>query len=391
MVKLNSLLQEDNLNSFTNVTKRVNEYKKNHPKDIILSLGVGDVSKPIIKPVIKKMKEAVDDLSDIKTFHGYGASYGYDFLKDVILKNEYQDFHFTNDELYISNGTKTDTTSILELFDINSKICAGNPIYPIYKDGAKALNRKITFLDGLEENNFIPDIPKEHYDLIYICSPNNPTGTCYTYKDLTKWVEYALKNNAVILYDNVYNSFIESSDVPKSIYEIPGSKKVAIEFRSFSKCASFTGVRCSYYIIPNEICENINELWKLRTINRFNGADYIAQLGASSVYTKESQELIRENILYYKNNSKLLRDFFTSHGFKVYGGVDAPFLWIKIKNGMTSWDYFDYFLKEFGVIIIPGIIFGSNGNNYFRVSALASHDTIMKVIERINESGKEIK
>ena len=391
MVKLNSLLQENSINSFTNVTKRVNEYKKKHPNNNILSLGVGDVSRPIIKPVTLKMHEAVDELADIKTFHGYGASYGYDFLKEVILENEYRDFHFSNNEIYISNGTKTDTTSILELFDINSKICASNPIYPIYKDGAKALNRTITFLDAKEENHFIPDIPLEHFDIIYICSPNNPTGTCYTYDDLVKWVNYAIENKAVILYDNVYNSFIESSNIPKSIYEIPGSKKVAIEFRSFSKNASFTGVRCSYYIIPNEICDNINDIWKIRTINRFNGADYIAQLGASEVYTKESQEIIKKNILYYKENSRILREFFSSYGFTIYGGVDAPFLWVKIKNGMSSWDYFDYFLNEFEIIIIPGIIFGSNGDNYFRVSALASRDTIMKVIERIKESGKEIK
>ena len=383
MFKFNELLlnmEEDNI--FKNVSLKVSNYKKNNPDKNVISLGVGDVSKPIVKPIIDAMHDAVDDLSDSNTFKGYGSYYGYDFLKEKILDFEYKEFDFSLDEIYVSNGTKTDSTSILELFDINSKICITDPMYPIYRDGAASLSRNVFLLEMKDD---LPVIPKEKYDIIYICSPNNPMGIAYNRDYLGKWIYYAIKNESIILYDNVYSAFIESSDVPKSIYEIDGAKKVAIEFRSFSKNASFTGVRCSYYIIPKEIKENINSIWKKRTINRFNGADYIAQKGALASFLPDAQELIKENIDYYKNNAKLLRDAFSNFGFHYIGGIDSPYLWVKIKDNKTSWEMFDFFLKELNIIIIPGIIFGKNGDNYFRVSALGKNEDVLEAIRRMGE------
>ena len=383
MFKFNELLlnmEEDNI--FKNVSLKVSNYKENNPDKNVISLGVGDVSKPIVKPIIDAMHDAVDDLSDSNTFKGYGSYYGYDFLKEKILDFEYKEFDFSLDEIYVSNGTKTDSTSILELFDINSKICITDPMYPIYRDGAASLSRNVFLLEMKDD---LPVIPKEKYDIIYICSPNNPMGIAYNRDYLGKWIYYAIKNESIILYDNVYSAFIESSDVPKSIYEIDGAKKVAIEFRSFSKNASFTGVRCSYYIIPKEIKENINSIWKKRTINRFNGADYIAQKGALASFLPDAQELIKENINYYKNNAKLLRDAFSNFGFHYIGGIDSPYLWVKIKDNKTSWEMFDFFLKELNIIIIPGIIFGKNGDNYFRVSALGKNEDVLEAIRRMGE------
>lgn len=384
-MKLNENIKKiEDANAFLRVSSVIADYKKNHPNHQVLSLGIGDVSRPIVKPIIEAMHKAVDDLSSMDTFKGYGGSYGYDFLKEKIKEFDYHDLNINQDEIYVSVGTKTDSTNILELFDINSKIAITSIMYPIYHNGAVCLNRNVTCLEGKEENNFIPEIPKEHFDLIYICSPCNPTGICYTYTDLKKWVNYALENKAVILYDNVYSSFITSYDAPKSIYEIENARKVAIEFRSFSKNAGFTGVRCSYYVIPEEIEKGINNLWKKRTINRFNGADYIAQKGAEAVYLESSQKLIKENIAYYHENARILRKSFEKLGFKVYGGVDSPFMWVRIKDNLTSWEWFNLLLNELEIIVVPGIIFGNSGDSYFRVSALGNRDDIKLIIERLN-------
>ena len=386
MAKLNNNIVnlEDN-DIFLNVTKKVNEFKMKHKDTKLLSLGIGEPSMPIIKSVIDAMHKAVDDLSRKETFKGYNTNFGYTSLKEKILDNEYKKYNFSTDEIYISNGTKPDSTNILELFDINSKICITDSMYPIYRDGALSLNRRVDVLKAEESNNFIPQIPKEKYDIIYICSPSNPTGISYTYDELKRWVDYAIKNNSVILYDNVYMPFISSKNIPKSIYEIDGAKKVAIEFRSFSKTISFSGVRCSYYIIPNEIDNNINYYWKKRTINRFNGADYIAQVGAEASYREESQKLIKKNIEYYKNNTKNLREFFLSHGFTVYGGVDSPYVWVKIKEDITSWELFDLYLEKLNIIVIPGCIFGHGGEGFFRVSGLGEKGTIDECIRLLGE------
>ena len=372
-------------NIFLNITQKVKKFKEQNPNIKLLSLGIGDVSKPINHVVADAMKRAVDDLTDMSTFKGYGSYYGYDFLKQKILDNEYKDYNFTLEEIYISNGTKTDSTSILELFSLDAKILIFDPMYPIYRDGLTSMGRKCYTMALSEQNNFVPTIPKEKYDVIFLCSPSNPIGTALNKNDLEKWVKYALDNDAVIIYDNVYQSFVTSADVPPSIYSIEGAKKCAIEMRSFSKNASFSGVRCSYYIIPDELFPDVNSFWKKRTINRFNGADYIAQRGAEAVYNTESQEIIKNNIAYYKENLKLLCNCFDKCNFKYIGGKDSPYLWVKTKDNMSSWQMFDVFLKKLNIIIIPGIIFGENGDNYFRVSSLGNLTDTKKCIERINK------
>ena len=372
-------MEEDNL--FLNVTRKVNAYRSANPDCHIISLGIGDVSKPIVAPVIEAMHKAVDDEADSGTYHGYGAYYGCDFLKKAILENEYGKYGFTENEIYVSDGTKSDTTSILELFDISAKVLVGNPMYPIYRDGAAALSRNVYF--GKNDANFKMLIPDEHYDIIYLCSPNNPIGNAYTYDEYRAWIDYALKNKAVLLVDNVYRSFIQSDNVPDSIYELENAKKVAIEFRSFSKHVSFTGVRCSYFVLPEEIEEGINHYWQKRTINRFNGASYIAQRGAEASFKPEAKKLIRENIGYYQKNAALLREGFLKAGFNLIGGIDAPYMWVKTKEGKTSWEMFDVFLKEMNIIIIPGVIFGDQGEGYFRISALGNIEASRQAIERI--------
>lgn len=386
MKKINkNLLSLDKNKKFSDVSKKVNEFKLNNPKIKLISLGIGDVSLPIVRPVIDAMHNAVEDLSDIKTFRGYGAHSGYDFLKDKILANDYKDFNFSYDELYISCGTKTDVTNILELFDTKCKVAIPSIIYPIYKYGATCFNRNVSVLNVDRNNNFYPNIPNKKYDIIYLCAPNNPIGNAYSSEELKKWIEYAIKNDSVILYDNVYCSFISSMDKPKSIYEIENSKKVAIEFRSFSKTASFTGVRCSYYVIPNELHKDVNKLWKNRTVNRFNGTDYIAQRGAEATYLPESKSLISENIKYYLENAKLLTEAFSNLGFEFMGGIDSPYLWVKIKGKNKSWSYFEEILDKVHVVIIPGIVFGKDGDSYFRVSALGNREDIKEATKRLEK------
>lgn len=372
-------------NSFKRLSDEIAKYKSTNLSNNLISLSIGDVSLPVASPIIDKMKSAVEDLKDEKTFKGYGGYLGYDFLKNAIIDNEYKKFNITPQEIYISDGAKSDTTNILELFDINSKICIADPMYPVYKNGAFVLNRNISILKGKTSNNFLPDIPSEKYDIIYMCSPSNPIGIACSYEYLEKWVKYACSNKSIILYDNVYSDFITSKNCPRSIYEIEDAKKCAIEFRSFSKSLSFTGVRCSYYVIPNDIDKDINSLWKLRTINRFNGASYIAQKGALALYNKEVQEIISSNIKYYLENAKMLKSAFIKCGFKVWGGTDSPYLWVEINDKRTSWEEFYFFLDNLGIIITPGIIFGEAGDNYFRVSSLGKREDVITAIKRISD------
>jgi len=379
MVKMNeNLLKLNDVYTFLNLFKVINNYKEKNPNIELLNLGVGDVSKPIINPVIDEMIEASKELGNIETFKGYGYYYGHDFLKKKI-KEERKNISI--DEIYISNGAKSDTTNILELFSKDSLVCLFNPTYPVYKDALDIMGMKYEYIDATIENNFMP-IPNKKYDLVYICSPNNPLGISYLKEYLKKWVDYAIENECIILYDNVYNAFI-TSDAPKSIYEIEGSKKVAIEFNSYSKKASFTGVRCSYYIIPNELMiKDANKYWKKRTMVKFNGVDYIAQRGALATYTDESKIIIDKNIKDYLNNAKYMKKVFEECGYKVFGGIDSPYLWIT-KDNLDSYEFFIHMLEKLNIIIIPGIIFGSNGRKFFRVSALADKKVIIKAMERI--------
>ncbi len=379
-----SLLEIEEENTFSKASRLVREYREAHPERDVLSLGIGDVSCPIVPPVIEAMHRAVDELSDMEHFSGYGSYYGIDSLRQTILEKEYACFGFSRDEIFVSDGTKTDSTSILELFSPSAKVLVGDPMYPIYRNGALALSRKV-YETPLDEN-FVMEIPEGHYDIIYICSPSNPCGNAYSREDLQRWVNYALKEKAVIVYDNVYACFIQSN-VPRSIYEIEGARECAVELRSFSKVASFTGLRCSYYVLPKAID---TKYWKERTINRFNGASYIAQKGAEAVFLPESQRLIQENIRRYHKNISYLRESFEELGYEVHGGIDAPYLWIRCTKDMGSWECFDWFLKEMDIIVVPGIIFGRRGDGYFRVSGLGTIENSQKIMERLkrHEEGR---
>lgn len=383
MAKINENLKNiESENSFAKVIKLANAYKIKHPDNEVVSLGIGDVTLPIPKKIVDIMQNALEELDDKDTFKGYGDSSGYEFLKSTILDNEYKNMGFTTKEIYISNGTKTDSTNILELFDINSKILISDIMYPIYHNAALCLNRKTYVMPLKEEDNFVPQVPEEHYDIIYLCNPNNPIGNAYDYDTLTSWVNYANRENAIIIYDNVYEDFI-SYNLPHSIYEINGAKNVAIELKSFSKSLSFSGIRCSYYIIPKEIYEDVNNIWALRTINRFNGVNYITQKGANAFYDADVQIEVKKNINYYLENAHILKEGFKKCGFSIWGGENAPYLWVKIKENMTSWEIFDKYLHELNIIITPGIIFGASGDKYFRISALNTRENTIKAIERI--------
>lgn len=383
MVKINENLKKIiSDNSFIKVMALTNKYKKDNPNKEVISLSIGDVTIPIPEKVVDVMLDTLNKQKYSDTFKGYGSSSGYDFLKKKILENEYGNLNFTLDEIYISNGTKIDCINILELFTNDAKVLISNISYPIYLNGSLVLNKNIYTFPLKEEDNFIPQVPNNHYDIIFLCNPNNPIGNCYNYETLKKWVDYALKENAIIIYDNVYEDFI-GGDLPHSIYEIENAKKVAIEFRSFSKSLSFSGIRCSYYILPNEIYPNVNELWKERTINRFNGVNYVTQVGAEAFYLDEVQDIIKGNIGYYLENAKLLRTGLLKNGFKIWGGENSPYIWVKIKENITSWQVFELYLTKLDVVVTPGIIFGNAGDKYFRVSALGKRKDIIKAIERI--------
>ena len=377
-----NLLNLENQNSFYTAIEKVKSYKESHPNNKVISLGIGDVSFPISNHIAEKMIEAVKK-ENSASFVGYGNYCGIKELVDAIRVNEYSTF--TNEEIYVSDGTKTDCGNILEMFDDKAKIGIFTPTYPIYLNSAFALNKDVGLIDC--DDKFGLTIPKKHFDVLYICSPNNPTGINYSYDELKKIVDYANKERCVIIYDNVYFYFIKNG--VKSIYEVEGARKCAIELRSFSKHASFTGIRCSYYVVPNELQKDINKYWKLRTVNRFNGASYIAQVGALASYDKEAKNDIDKNISYYKNNADYLLNSFRKLGYEVNGGIDAPYLWIKSKNGMSSWEVFDKFLNELEVIVVPGIIFGERGDGYFRVSALGKFEDIVEAINRIERYEKE--
>lgn len=377
-----NLYKLDTKDCFRICTEKVKEYKTSHPETKVLSLGIGDVSFPVVPYIAKKMEEAVWRQTQ-NNFIGYGYHFGIPELIKAIKENEYP--NFSEDEIYVSDGTKTDAGNLLEMFSKDALVGVYNPTYPIYINSAYSLNRRIEVIDCDSEYN--PVVPNKHFDVLYICSPSNPTGINFSTKVLKPIIDYAIAEGCVILYDNVYFSFIESGI--KSIYEIENARKCAIEMRSFSKHASFTGVRCSYYVVPNEIHPNINKYWKLRTINRFNGASYIAQVGALASFDKKAKVDIGKNIKYYRKNLNYLRESFSKLGYEICGGTDAPYIWVKCKNDLNSWATFELFLNVLGVVVVPGIIFGSKGDGYFRVSALGKYEDIVEAINRIEKYEKK--
>lgn len=371
---------------FTEIEKRVNEYKKNNPDKHVIKLGIGDVSQPIPQIIIDEMKKAADEMTNIKTFHGYGPETGYDFLKKTILENEYKNISLS--EIFISDGIASDIGNILDLFSEKNTVAITDPVYPEYLDTNIMNGRRIIFLPCISENNFVPPIPDEKVDLIYICNPNNPTGTAINKNDLQKWVDYAIENNSVILYDGAYEKFISSENIPHSIYEIPNAKKCAIEFRSFSKSAGFTGLRCSYTIVPNELVEqtkniSLNKLWNRRQCTKTNGVSYIIQRAAQAVYSPDGKKNCAANIKYYMDNAKIIYDGLKKSGYETYGGIDAPYIWFKIPENFSCWDLFDYWLKNLGIVGTPGIGFGKNGQKYFRLSAFGDRNETLQAMDRI--------
>ncbi len=375
---------------FSTVNRKVREYQSMHPDKDIIRLGIGDVTRPICASAIEAMHKAVDDQAKKETFHGYGPEQGYDFLKESIQKYYKQNgVELELNEIFISDGAKSDVGNILDLFDKDNKVLVPDPVYPVYVDTNTMDGREIIYIDANEENKFLP-LPDENIkaDIIYICSPNNPTGAVYDRNALKKWVDYALKNEAVILFDSAYECFISDKNLPRSIFEIEGAKKCAIEFCSYSKTAGFTGTRCGYTIVPNSLefeGVKLNKLWLRRQTTKFNGCSYIVQRGAAAVFSEEGQKEIAENIEYYKGNAKIISDVLDEKGIFYTGGKHSPYIWLKCPNNMGSWEFFDYLLNEIQVVGTPGEGFGKNGQGFFRLTSFGNREKTIEAMERFKK------
>jgi LL-diaminopimelate aminotransferase len=389
---------------FADIAKKVNAFKVMHPKADVISLGIGDVTQPLCPAVIEAMHKATDEMATAEGFHGYGPEQGYAFLREAILKNDFlpRGIHLDPDEVFINDGAKSDTGNIQELLHWDNFIGVTDPIYPVYIDSNVMIGRCGTFEDGrwtnvvympiIAENGFVPEIPKDrHMDVIYLCYPNNPTGTVITKQELRKWVNYALKNDALILYDAAYQAYIRDPEIPRSIYEIRGARKCAIEFHSYSKTAGFTGVRCGYTIVPKDVTvadfegerHSVHQLWNRRQCTKFNGASYISQRAAEAIYTPEGKEQIQATIDYYMANARLMLDTLRRLGYEVYGGENAPYVWMKTPDGTSSWQFFEELLYGANVVCTPGVGFGPSGEGYVRFTAFGSHETTKEALTRI--------
>ncbi len=392
---------------FSTIAKKVAEFSKANPDKKIIKLGIGDVTRPIVPAVIEAMHKAVDEMAEQNSFKGYGPEQGYEFLREKISENDYKKrgIDIAIDEIFVSDGAKCDCGNIVDIFGIDNKIAITDPVYPVYLDTNVMSGRSgkydektgkyenIVYMPATAENNFIPELPKEKVDIIYLCFPNNPTGTTLPKEELKKWIEYAKENSAIILYDSAYEAFISNENVPHSIYEIEGAKDVAIEFRSFSKTAGFTGVRCAYAVVPKALYGftkdgekvSINKLWNRRQCTKFNGVSYVVQKGAEAVYSKEGQEQIKENINYYMENARIIREGLENAGFTVFGGKNAPYIWLKVPEGLSSWQFFDKLLTEANVVGTPGVGFGPSGEGYFRLTAFGTKENTIEAMERIKK------
>ncbi len=372
---------------FSTIAKKVNDFSLKNPDTKIIKLGIGDVTLPLCSAVIEAMHNAVDEMSKKETFKGYGPEQGYDFLKEVI-QGYYKKNNVTLDmnEIFISDGAKSDLGNILDLFGQDNTVLIPDPVYPVYVDTNVMAGRKIVYINANEENDFLP-LPDNsvNSDIIYICSPNNPTGAVYNREQLKKWVDYALEKKSIILFDSAYESFIDDNNLPKSIYEIENAKKCAIEFCSFSKTAGFTGTRCGYTIVPNELSFDgmkLNKMWLRRQTTKFNGVPYIVQKGAAAVFTESGQKQIKENLDYYKQNAKVIAGTLDKLNIKYTGGKNSPYIWLKCPDNMNSWDFFDLLLTKIGVVGTPGAGFGKNGNNWFRLTSFNTNEKTKEAMER---------
>ena len=371
---------------FSEIAQKVKAYKAEKPGANIISLGIGDVTQPLCAAVIEALHKATDEMAVAASFRGYGPERGYDFLREAIVTH---DFHARGididaDEVFVSDGAKSDTGNFQELLSKDVRIAVTDPVYPVYVDSNVMAGREIVYLPCTAENGFAPELPKEHVDVIYLCYPNNPTGTTLTREQLKVWVDYALQNNALIFYDAAYEAYIQSEDVPHSIYEIPGARQCAVEFHSYSKTAGFTGIRCGYTVVPKAL-ELLNSLWNRRQSTKFNGTSYLSQRAAEAIYTPEGKEQVKATIAYYMKNAQLMREVLTDMGFKVYGGVDAPYLWVQTPNDMKSWEFFDWMLRSAHVVCTPGVGFGSAGEGYVRLTAFGTHENTKEALRRIND------
>lgn len=389
---------------FSDIAKKVNDFKAANPAANIIRLGIGDVTKPLPAASIEAMHKAVDEMAKAETFRGYGPEQGYDFLVNTIVENDYKarGLDIEVDEVFVSDGSKSDTGNIGDILGTDNIVAITDPVYPVYVDTNVMAGRsgdlasdgkwsKIVYLPCTAENDFVPELPKTKVDIIYLCYPNNPTGTTLTKDQLKVWVDYAIANKALILFDSAYEAFITENDVPHSIYEIEGAKSVAIEFRSFSKTAGFTGTRCAYTVIPKELNGYtskgepvaLNKLWNRRHTTKFNGVPYIIQRAAEACYSAEGKKQVKDTISYYLNNAKIIREGLVEQGLKVYGGVNSPYIWIKTPNGMDSWAFFDYLLNELNVVGTPGVGFGPNGEGYLRLTAFNTLENTKEAVERL--------
>ena len=371
---------------FADIAKKVQAFKAENPEAEVISLGIGDVTQPLCPAVVEALHKAADEMVQSATFRGYGPERGYDFLRNAIVENDYRarGIDVDADEVFVSDGAKSDTGNFQELLSEDCVVAVTDPVYPVYVDSNIMAGRRIVKLPCTAENGFVPAFPQEHVDVIYLCYPNNPTGTTLNKEQLKAWVDYALQHDALIFYDAAYEAFIQSKDVPHSIYEIPGAKKCAVEFHSFSKTAGFTGVRCGYTIVPKTLPVPLNQLWSRRQCTKFNGTSYISQRAAEAIYTPEGKQQIRATISYYMQNAKLMRETLTQMGFTVYGGTDAPYIWVKTPKGMTSWEFFDWMLHSAHVVCTPGAGFGPSGEGYVRLTAFGTHENTEKALRRIN-------
>lgn len=390
---------------FSTIAKKVAEFQKNNPDKKVIKLGIGDVTRPIVPVVLEAMHKAIDELGNVETFRGYGPEQGYEFLREKIVKFDYEKrgVKILPDEIFVSDGAKCDCGNIGDILGIDNVVAITDPVYPVYLDTNVMAGRSgkynketgmyenIIYIPATAENNFIPEFPERVPDMIYLCFPNNPTGTTLPRDELKKWVDYAKENKSIILFDSAYEAFISDSDVPHTIYEIEGAKEVAIEFRSFSKTAGFTGVRCAYTVVPKELKGYtkdgkevaLNPLWNRRHGTKFNGVSYPVQRAAEAVYSEEGRKQIEENISYYMNNAKIIKEGLQDAGFTVYGGTNAPYIWLKVPEGLTSWEFFDKLLNEVNVVGTPGVGFGPSGEGYFRLTAFGTKENTLEAIERI--------
>ena len=385
---------------FANIAHETAAYQEQHPEAKLIKMGIGDVTRPLCPSVIKAMHAAVDDMASSESFHGYGPEQGYDFLREAIRVNDFEarGMDIGIDEIFISDGAKSDCGNIGDLFDVDNVIAVCDPVYPVYVDANAMSGRagdydaqsekwtNIVYMPTTAENGFNPALPDKPVDIVYLCSPNNPTGTVLNADQLQAWVDYANEAGAVIMFDAAYERFITEPGIPHSIFEIPGAKTCAIEFRSFSKTAGFTGARCGYTVVPKELeraGQNLNAMWNRRQTTKFNGASYIIQRGAAAIYTEEGKKEVEETLAYYRENARIIKEGLEAAGLEVYGAVNSPYVWCKTPNGMGSWDFFRKLLTEANVITTPGAGFGPSGEGYIRLTAFGSAESTREAIERI--------